>query len=298
LQHTRLSNGQPRCAAFRGGLTAGEILYEYYDYRLVTLSILFSVLAAHVALDLASRVKAARDRLRVVWLCGGAVAMGLGMWSMHYIGMLAFSLRIPVLYHYPTVILSLLAAIVASAVALFTISREEMNAKTWVVGSLMMGGGIVAMHFIGMAAMRMAATTEYVPWNFALAVVWALAGSLIALRLAFQAGREEKPTTKRKLISALIMGGANRADALHGHVVSGFSGIAGLARFHQFAEYFLSGGCRNQRGDDYGAADGDRNFLSRPVYSGAAAGDCGSARGRNFLSHIGADDSRDCVDSE
>jgi diguanylate cyclase (GGDEF)-like protein/PAS domain S-box-containing protein len=191
-----------------GGLTAGEILYESYDYRLVTLSVVFSVLAAHAAFDLAGRVKAARDWTRLVWLGAGAVAMGLGVWSMHYVGMLAFSLRIPVLYHYPTVVFSLIAAIAASAVALFTISREEMNAKTWVVGSVMMGGGIVAMHFIGMAAMRMSALTEYDRSTLALAVVWAIAGSLIALRLAFQVRHEEKTTMLRKLGSSLVMGGA------------------------------------------------------------------------------------------
>jgi diguanylate cyclase (GGDEF)-like protein/PAS domain S-box-containing protein len=172
------------------------------------MSVVFSVLAAHVALDLASRVKAARGWPRMVWLGGGAAAMGLGVWSMHYIGMLAFSLRIPVLYHYPTVLCSLTAAIAASGVALFTISREEMNVKTWVVGSLMMGGGIVAMHFIGMAAMRMPATTEYDRETFVLALVWAIAGSLIALRLAFRAWHEKKTTEGWKLFSSLVMGGA------------------------------------------------------------------------------------------
>lgn len=203
-----LSHRRRTRACLCGGNTAGEILYERYDYRLVTLSVVFSVLAAHVALDLVGRVKAARGWPRLVWLGGGALAMGLGVWSMHYVGMLAFSLRIPVLYHYPTVILSLMAAILASAVALFTISGEQMTSKTWMLGSLMMGGGIVAMHFIGMAAMRMSATTEYDGATFALAGLWAIAGSLIALRLAFQAGHEKKTTTGRKLISSLTMGGA------------------------------------------------------------------------------------------
>src|SRR5437870_13380405 len=94
-----------------------------YDYRLVALSVLIAIFAAYTALDLAGRTTAARGRARPAWLAGGATAMGIGIWSMHYIGMLAFSLPVPVLYDWPTVLLSLLAAIVASAVALFVVSR-------------------------------------------------------------------------------------------------------------------------------------------------------------------------------
>jgi diguanylate cyclase (GGDEF)-like protein/PAS domain S-box-containing protein len=158
-------------------------------------------------LNLAGRVKVARHWPRLVWLGGGAIAMGLGVWGMHYVGMLAFSLRIPVLYHYPTVILSLLAAIVASVAALITISREELKRASWITGSLTMGGGIVAMHFIGMAAMRMSATTEYEPGPLLLALVAGLGGSLIALRIASQAERQDE-SEWRKVVSALIMGAA------------------------------------------------------------------------------------------
>ena len=80
--------------------------------------------------------------------------MGIGIWSMHYIGMLAFRLPVPVQYDWPTVLLSLVAAILASAVALFVVSREQMGLVRALVGSLFMGGGIAAMHYIGMAAMR------------------------------------------------------------------------------------------------------------------------------------------------
>ena len=129
------------------------IIHGSYDYWLVALSVAFSMFAAYAALDLAGRVTAARQWARVFWLAGGATSMGLGIWTMHYIGMLAFSLPVPILYHYPTVIVSLLAAIAASAVALFTVSRERMTVPQQIAGSLIMGGGIAAMHYIGMAAM-------------------------------------------------------------------------------------------------------------------------------------------------
>lgn len=80
-----------------------------YSYHLVTLSVLIAILASYAALDLAARITAASGRVRLAWLAGGATAMGVGIWSMHYIGMLAFSLPVPVFYDWPTVLLSLVA---------------------------------------------------------------------------------------------------------------------------------------------------------------------------------------------
>src|SRR5437870_6306746 len=142
-----------------------------YDYRLVALSVLIAICAAYAALDLAGRTTAARGRIRLTWLAGGATAMGIGIWSMHYIGMLAFSLPVPVLYDWPTVLLSLIAAVFASAVALFVVSRKKMGWPQALLGSAIMGGGIATMHYTGMAAMRMPAMCSYDPWLFTLSVV-------------------------------------------------------------------------------------------------------------------------------
>src|SRR5260370_18905274 len=132
-----------------------------YDYRLVVLSVLIAICAAYAALDLAARTTAAKGWIRRAWLAGGALAMGLGIWSMHYIGMLAFSLPIPVLYDWPTVLLSLLAAVLASAVALFVVSRQQMGWIRALAGSAIMGSGIATMHYTGMAAMRLPAMCSY-----------------------------------------------------------------------------------------------------------------------------------------
>src|SRR6202023_375031 len=123
-----------------------------YNYALVTLSVLIAVFASYAALDLASRVTAAGGWTRAVWLLGGAGAMGTGIWSMHYIGMLAFILPIPVAYHWPTVLLSLFAAILASVIALYVVSRQKMGAFRAVTGSALVGAGIASMHYTGMAA--------------------------------------------------------------------------------------------------------------------------------------------------
>src|SRR5436309_4784514 len=138
-----------------------SVLTGSYDHILVALSVLIAILASYAALDLARHVTSAQGRARLLWLTGGANAMGFGIWSMHYIGMLAFRLPVPVQYDWPTVLLSLLAAVLASATALFIVSRRRMGIWRALLGSLLMGGGIAAMHYIGMHAMRVAATHRY-----------------------------------------------------------------------------------------------------------------------------------------
>src|SRR5260370_15583793 len=109
------------------GEIAAANLIGSYSYALVALSVLTAMFASDAAQDLAGCVTATGGWTRAVWLLGGAGAMGTGIWSMHYIGMLAFILPIPVAYHWPTVLLSLFAAILASLVALGVVSRRKMG---------------------------------------------------------------------------------------------------------------------------------------------------------------------------
>jgi two-component system sensor histidine kinase/response regulator len=188
--------------------TTEHLLASSYDVRLVALSVLIAVVASYAALDLAGRVTSARGTTRVLWLTVGAIAMGLGVWSMHYIGMLAFHLPVQVQYDWPTVLVSLLAAILAAAVALFVVSRPEMGIGRAVVGSVFMGGGIAAMHYTGMAAMRLPATSHYSTGLVALSVVLAIVISLVALWLSFRVREETTAWSWRKGLSALVMGAA------------------------------------------------------------------------------------------
>jgi two-component system, sensor histidine kinase and response regulator len=187
-------------------ISHGPTLIGFYDYRLVALSILIACLAANAALDLGGRVTAATGRARLVWLGGGAFAMGTGIWSMHYLGMLAFRLPVPVAYDWPGVLLSFLAAVLASAVALFVISRRTMGLLASIVGSLVMGGGIAAMHYIGMEAMRLPAMCLYSTRIVVLSIVLAVVISFVALWLTFAARADTSPYNPRKMFSALLMG--------------------------------------------------------------------------------------------
>jgi two-component system, sensor histidine kinase and response regulator len=183
-----------------------------YDYRLVALSVLISILASYAALDLAGRVNAARNTSRLMWLLGGAIAMGTGIWSMHYTGMLAYRMSIPVYYHIPTVFLSWVAAVFASFVALFIVSRESIGGLHITLGSLIMGAAIGAMHYTGMAAMRLSAMHHwdaiFVIASLGIAVVVSLAALILTFLL-----RDEQAGMPVKLACSLLMGAA--VPAMH-----------------------------------------------------------------------------------
>ncbi|HVW10552.1 MAG TPA: MHYT domain-containing protein [Bryobacteraceae bacterium] len=177
-----------------------------YDYRLVGLSVLLAVLASWAALDLGGRVTAARGWPRFLWLTGGSLAMGMGIWAMHYVGMLAYSLPLPVLYDWPTVLLSLLAAVASSFIALFIVSRRSMGILSIAFGGLLMGAGIASMHYIGMEAMRLAAMCQYSTAIVALSVVLAVVISWVGLWLTFHLREETRSMGWQKIASAILMG--------------------------------------------------------------------------------------------
>lgn len=189
------------------------VLIGSYDDRLVTVSVLFAILASYTALDLAARVTSHRGWPRVWWLVGGSVAMGIGIWSMHYIGMLAFTLPVPVRYDWPTVLLSLLAGILSSAVALALVTRRSMGSPwAWTAG-IIMGVAIATLHYTAMAAMRMPGMSRYSPPTVALSVVLAIVFSLISLWLTFLFRKDVRGWAPRKVAGALVMGAA--ISAMH-----------------------------------------------------------------------------------
>src|SRR6202790_2213991 len=194
-------------------ISAGAALTGSYDYNEVPRSVLIAIFASYAALDLTGRVTAARGRVRLAWLSGGAIAMGLGIWAMHFQGMLALRLPVPVEYHWPTVLASLFVAVLASAVALYVASRQKMGPVEALTGGVIMSTGIAGMHYIGMAAMRLPAITRYSPLLVALSVFFAFIFSLVGLLMAFDLREETKWTVPRRLGSATVMGAA--VSAMH-----------------------------------------------------------------------------------
>jgi len=182
------------------------VLIGSYDPSLVVLSVFISILAAYASLDLAGRVTSARGNARAIWLGGGALAMGLGIWSMHYVGMLALKLPVPIQYDWPTALLSLLAAVLASLVALIAASNYKMGITRAILGSVLMGSGIAAMHYIGMEAMRLPAMCVYSPALVAVSIAMAVVISFVAILLTFNLRGQQGAFGWKKPASALLMG--------------------------------------------------------------------------------------------
>jgi two-component system, sensor histidine kinase and response regulator len=203
-------------------ISASAALPGSYDYSEVARSVFIAIAASYAALDLTGRVTAASGRTRLAWLSGGAITMGIGIWAMHFKGMLAFRLPVPVEYHWPTVLASLLVAIFASAVALYVTSREKMGPVEALTGSVFMGAGIAGLHFLSMAAMRLPAITRYSPLLVTCSILLAVLFSLLALLLAFGLREETRWSVPRRLGSAIVMGSAISAMHYAGMAAASF----------------------------------------------------------------------------
>ena len=179
-----------------------------YNNWVVLLSFLVAILASYTALDLASRITASTGAAAASWLMGGAFAMGMGIWSMHFIGMLAFSLPIPMAYDVLITLESMFIAIVVSGFALFTVSRSSLSMRNLAAGGVLMGFGICSMHYTGMAAMEVQPGINYDKVLFAASVAIAIAASTAALWISFTLRSDAKRRVYARLGSAVIMGGA------------------------------------------------------------------------------------------
>jgi diguanylate cyclase (GGDEF)-like protein len=183
------------------------VLAPTYDLRLVAGSLAIASFASYVALDLAKRVRGPDPRAARHWWLGGSFAMGLGIWCMHFVGMLAFSLPVTLGYTAGYTLASLCAGIAVSAVALFHASRETLGARQLAGGALAMGAGICAMHYTGMAALDMAPGIEWDPALVAASALIAVAASAAALRIFFWMRRvDPERMFVRQCAAALVMG--------------------------------------------------------------------------------------------
>jgi PAS domain S-box-containing protein len=185
-----------------------------YSIQLVILSYIVAVLASHVTLSLAQRLRpmdstrAGYRPLHWPWIFGGAFSMGTGIWSMHFIGMLAFHLPIQLAYDLPLTTISWVIAVVVSGFALHRFHRNDTTVSGIAVPGVFIGVGISAMHYTGMAAMRMFPGIDYDPLLFAASVLIAICASIAALWIAFSLpyGREGKRW--HKIAAASVMGAA------------------------------------------------------------------------------------------
>lgn len=180
----------------------------HYSLQLVLLSYLIATLASYVALDIAARIRTTDNvvEAKTWWLTGGALAMGMGIWTMHFIGMLAYIMHMPMSYNPTITILSLIVAIIASAFALFLIKNPKLKSTTVIFGGVFIALGIVSMHYIGMSAM-VDVTIRYLPGLFFLSIVIALIASEAALWLMIKScSVSQRYNFLMKIGSSMVMG--------------------------------------------------------------------------------------------
>lgn len=182
------------------------MLMSSYDQLLVIVSFIVAFLASYTALDMAGRVATSTGKVALVWLFGGGFAMGVGIWSMHFIGMLAMSLPMVMSYSASLTVLSMVIAVAASIFALWIVCYGELPWYRLCGGAIVMGSGVVAMHYTGMAALMV---NPGIVWDWRwiwLSVAIALGASGAALWLAFHLRRGTGRLVLMRSGAALIMG--------------------------------------------------------------------------------------------
>ena len=178
-----------------------------YSLALVGLSFVVAVAASYVAFALAAHISSTKGWAGAYWLAGGAVAMGAGIWSMHFVGMLAYELPIPMSYNFARTLVSLVIAILVSGFGLHLVARTVPSTANLAAGAIIMGVGIASMHYMGMDAMNVAPPPTYNGWLVAASLAVAIAASALALSLAFRLRNDASASIMwKRLLAALAMG--------------------------------------------------------------------------------------------
>lgn len=182
------------------------MLVSHYDQVLVVISFVVAILASYTALNMAGRVAGSTGTAARVWLTGGGVAMGIGIWAMHFIGMLAMDVSMRMNYDLLVTLVSMLIAIGASIFALWFVSQQQLRLRRLFPGALILGTGIVAMHYTGMAALQV---EPAIVWDIrwvVLSVAIAMLASLAALWLTFRLRHDAAQVALMRAGAAILMG--------------------------------------------------------------------------------------------
>ena len=181
-----------------------------YNTTLITLSAIIAVTAGYFTIEMASEITLNKGLERWIWLGIGSLTMGMGIWGMHFIAMTSLSMKVEITYNFVLVLVSLIAAIAGCAQGLYIITRPLVNNMTLVAASISMGSAIAGMHYIGMAAMRVAANITYNLSLLILSVVIAIVVSLVAMKItiALRVRKNNQKYLLTKVIASLVMGAA------------------------------------------------------------------------------------------
>ncbi|WP_342768259.1 bifunctional diguanylate cyclase/phosphodiesterase [Fontibacillus phaseoli] len=176
-----------------------------YNSYIIALSVFIAIVASYSALTITSRISRETGSARFYWILCGSFVMGTGIWATHFVGMLAFHLKLTVKYHIWLTFFSLIVSVFASLIAFYFTLRKKIDWRKFAIGGFAMGGGISAMHYVGMEAMMMPAHISYNPLYWVLSVCIALSASYAALLLLHRF-RNHYGTSWLKWMSAGLMG--------------------------------------------------------------------------------------------
>ncbi|MEQ1913906.1 MAG: EAL domain-containing protein [Sideroxydans sp.] len=184
-----------------------------WNISLVVLSVLIAIIGSYTALLHAQRMRESSGRTATIWMLAGASTLGLAIWSMHFVGMLAFQLPVAIGYDLHLTVFSLLPSVVAALLGFRVLRDPIVSSRRIFISGLLMGMGISAMHYLGMAALKMSPSIFYDPWLFALSVLIAIAASWGALLIMYREDWLHVSALPRTVLGALMMGTA--ISAMH-----------------------------------------------------------------------------------
>ena len=201
------------------------MLHASWDPILVGISFLVAFIASFVALDSAAKIAASNKKAAIFWRITGGATLGIGIWSMHFIGMLAMKMSMPMSYHLGLTVISLLAAIIASSLAInIAVAGNTLSLKRLCIATALLSSGVVTMHYVGMAALM---AHDEITWSIPLiivSVVIAIVASCVALWLAFSLRLNSKGVLLTRIGAALAMGIAIAAMHYTGMSAATFTG--------------------------------------------------------------------------
>lgn len=266
-------------------------LEGYYNYYIVALSVVIAILASYSALSITAKISHSKGRTRFFWLLAGAFVMGSGVWSMHFVGMLAFHLHASVKYDIWLTLLSMVASVISSFIAFYITMPKNINWYKIAFGGFIMGSGIVTMHYMGMAAMIMPVEVSYDKELWALSVLIALIASYAAL-LLFLRFRNQSSSSWLKWLSAVIMGFAICGMHYTGMRAANFHAQHGIMGGEVSIDFFLLYGVTVTiffiLMVSWGAMFLDRHVLERLAYHDTITGlPNRNEMNRFFETHIG-----------
>lgn len=209
------------------------MLYVSWDPVLIGISYLVAFIASFIALDSAGKISTAGVKASLFWRIAGGATLGIGIWSMHFIGMLAMKMPMMMSYDLHLTLISLLAALVASTLAInIAVSGETLSIKRHILATTIMSSGVVVMHYLGMAALMV---HDIIVWNMrlvTLSVIIAIVASGTAIWLAFSLRVNSKGVLINRILAAMVMGFA--VTAMH------YTGMS-AAEFHNHGHYTVGG---------------------------------------------------------